>query len=243
MELAALEDLTQSATRPSPDQDLALVEASTRGDIAAFEELVRRYDRKLLRIAQQVTHSLEDAQDAVQETFLKAYQKLNQFQATSKFSTWLIRIALNESFMKLRKRRHTQQLPLEYEDLNGDNVPLDVADWSPNPEQLYTRAEVKEILRKALEELPPILRVVFVLRDVEGLSIKETGAALDLQPTAVKARLFRARLQLREKLTKHFRQPLPTAHNSVLTVRGGAMGRKTGTPLKSSLAVCHSIPP
>jgi len=213
MEVAAMEDLTQSATRPSPDQDLALVEASTRGDIAAFEELVRRYDRKLLRIAQQVTHSLEDAQDAVQETFLKAYQKLNQFQATSKFSTWLIRIALNESLMKLRKRR---ELPLEHEDLNGNNVPLDVADWSPNPEQLYTRAELKEILRKALEELPPILRVVFVLRDVEGLSIKETGAALDLQPTAVKARLFRARLQLRARLTKYFRQPLPTAHNTLL---------------------------
>jgi RNA polymerase sigma-70 factor (ECF subfamily) len=94
---------------------------------------------------------------------------------------------------------------------------LDVADWSPNPEQLYTRAELKEILRKALEELPPILRVVFVLRDVEDFSIKETGAALDLQPTAVKARLFRARLQLRAKLTKYFRRSLPTAHNSVLS--------------------------
>ena len=119
MEVAVMEDSTQSATRHSPDQDLALVTASTRGDIAAFEELVRRYDRKLLRIAHQVTNSLEDAQDAVQETFLKAYQKLNQFQGTSKFSTWLIRIALNESLMKLRKRRHTQDLPLEYEDPNA----------------------------------------------------------------------------------------------------------------------------
>ena len=216
MEVAVMEDSTQSATRHSPDQDLALVTASTRGDIAAFEELVRRYDRKLLRIAHQVTNSLEDAQDAVQETFLKAYQKLNQFQGTSKFSTWLIRIALNESLMKLRKRRHTQDLPLEYEDPNGENLPLDVADWSPNPEQLYSRVELQEIFRKTFEELPPILRVVFVLRDVEGLSIKETTAILDIQPSAVKARLLRARLQLREKLTKYFRQPLPAAHNSVL---------------------------
>lgn len=216
MEVAVMEDSTQSATRHSPDQDLALVTASTRGDIAAFEELVRRYDRKLLRIAHQVTNSLEDAQDAVQETFLKAYQKLNQFQGTSKFSTWLIRIVLNESLMKLRKRRHTQDLPLEYEDPNGENLPLDVADWSPNPEQLYSRVELQAIFSKTFEELPPILRVVFVLRDVEGLSIKETTAILDLQPSAVKARLLRARLQLREKLTKYFRQPVPAAHNSVL---------------------------
>jgi RNA polymerase sigma-70 factor (ECF subfamily) len=208
MEVAAMEELTQSPTRHSPDPDLDLVEASTRGDIAAFEELVRRYDRKLLRIAHQVTHDWEDAQDAIQETFLKAYQKLNQFRRTSKFSTWLIRIALNESLMKLRKRRFAQEVPLEYEDPNGETAPLDVTDWSPNAEQIYSRAELQEILRKALEELAPILRVVFVLRDVEDLSIKETAAALDLHPNAVKARLLRARLQLREKLSKYFRRPI-----------------------------------
>jgi len=208
MEVAVMEDLTQSPTRYGPDQDLALVEASRRGDIAAFEELVRRYDRKLLRIAHQVTHNTEDAQDVVQETFLKAYQKLNQFQGTSKFSTWLIRIALNESLMKLRKRRYAQELPLDYEDANGERLPLDVADWAPDAEQIYSRAELHEILRQALEKLAPILRTVFVLRDVEGLSIKETTAILDLQPSVVKARLHRARLQLREKLSKYFRKPI-----------------------------------
>ena len=216
MDASVMEDLAQSATPYTADEDLALVEASTSGDIAAFEELVRRYDHKLLRIAQQVTHSLEDAQDVVQETFLKAYQKLNQFQGASKFSTWLIRIALNESLMKLRKRRYTQEAPRDYENQESENLPLDVADWSPDPEQLYGRAELQKILTQALEELPPILRVVFVLRDVEGLSIKETTAILDLQPSAVKARLLRARLQLREKLSKYFRQPMPTAHNSAL---------------------------
>jgi RNA polymerase sigma-70 factor (ECF subfamily) len=206
MELAMIEDPAQSATRHALDDDLALVAASMSGDIAAFEELVRRYDRKLLRIALQVTHNQEDAQEAVQETFLKAYQKLNQFRGNSKLSTWLIRIALNESLMTLRKRRrYTQELPLEYEDPNGEHLPLDVADWSPNPEQLYSRSELQEILRKALEGLPPALRVVFVLRDVEGLSTNETSAALDLGSSAVKARLFRARLQLREKLSKFFR--------------------------------------
>jgi RNA polymerase sigma-70 factor (ECF subfamily) len=206
MEVAVKQGLAQYATRHTPDEDLALVEASTSGDIAAFEELVRRYDRKLLRIAQRVTDNLEDAQEVVQETFLKAFQKLKQFQRNSKFSTWLIRIALNESLMTLRRRRrYTQELPLEYEDPNGKNLPLDVADWSPNPEQLYSRSELQEILRKALEELPLALRVVFVLRDVEVLSIKETAAALDLHPSAVKARLLRARLQLREKLSNFFR--------------------------------------
>jgi RNA polymerase sigma-70 factor, ECF subfamily len=212
MEVAMIEDSAQPATRYTLDEDLALVEASMSGDIAAFEELVRRYDRKLLRIALQLTYNQEDAQDAVQETFLKAYQKLNQFQGNSKFSTWLIRIAVNESLMKLRKRRYTQELPLEYEDPNGEHLPLDVADWSPNPEQLYSRSELQEILRKALEGLPPALRVVFVLRNVEGLSTNETSAALDLGPSAVKARLFRARLQLREKLSKLFRP----CHRSII---------------------------
>jgi RNA polymerase sigma-70 factor (ECF subfamily) len=206
MEVAMIEDSAQLATQPALDDDMVLVEASMSGDIAAFEELVRRYDSKLLRIALQVTHNQEDAQEAVQETFLKAYQKLNQFRGNSKLSTWLIRIALNESLMTLRRRRrYTQELPLEYEDPNGQNLPLDVADWSPNPEQLYSRSQFQEILRKALEELPPALRVVFVLRDVEVLSIKETAAALDVDPNVVKVRLLRARLQLREKLSKFFR--------------------------------------
>ena len=236
MEVAAMEELTQSPNQPRPDPDLVLVEASTRGDITSFEELVRRYDRKLLRIAQQVTHDSQDAQEAVQETFLKVYQKLNQFRGTSKFSTWLIRIALNESLMKLRKRRYALELPLDYEDANGENVPLDVADWSPNAEQIYSRAELQEILRKALEELAPILRVVFFLRDVEGLSIKETTAILDLQPSALKARLHRARLQLREKLSKYFRKPIVPGAQLGPTRRGhqGAMTSIVGRRVTAS---------
>lgn len=214
MDLAAMEDLTQPVTGYSRDQDLALVEASTGGDIAAFEELVRRYDRKLLRIALHVTHNTEDAQEAVQETFLKAYRKLDQFQGKSTFSTWLIRIALNESLAILRKRRHLQELPLEHEDPDGENLPLDVADWSPNPEQLYSHAELQEILRKVLGALPSALQVVFVLRDVEGLSIKQIAAVSDLHPNAVKARLHRARLQLREKLSNYFRTPGSPAQSS-----------------------------
>jgi RNA polymerase sigma-70 factor, ECF subfamily len=210
MEAAVNQSLPQPATCYVPDEDLDLVEASKRGDIEAFEALVRRYDRKLLRISQQVLHNLEDAQEVVQETFLKAYQKLSQFQQNSKFSTWLIRIALNESLMKLRKqRRQVQDLPLEYQDSDGDTQTMDVVDWSPNPEQQYSNSQLKEILREALEGLPAALRLVFVLRDVEGLSIKETAGLLDLQEGAVKARLHRARMRLRESLSKYFRQPVP----------------------------------
>lgn len=214
MPLALLDGETIPSTRPTLDPDLTLVELIKRGDMAAFEELVRRYDRRLLRIAQQVTHNLEDAQEAVQETFLKAYQKLDQFQGNSKFSTWLIRIALNESLMKVRKQRYTQEVPLEYDAPDGEHAAMDVADWSPNPEQLYSNSELQEILRKALGGLLPALRITFVLRDIEGLSIKETAAILDLDASAVKARLFRARLQLRERLSHYFRLPSLAQHGA-----------------------------
>ncbi len=208
MELAVMEELEPSTTICFADPDLPLVEASATGDMAAFEELVRRYDQRLLRIARQVTRSLEDAQDVVQETFLKVFEKLHQFQRTSKFSTWLIRIAINQALMKIRKRRYAQELPLEYEDPNGESLPIDLADWSPDPELLYSRSELKEILHSALEKLSPNLRIVFILRDVEGLSLQETTAVLRLDASAVKARLYRARLQLRESLSRHFRQPI-----------------------------------
>lgn len=211
MELAVMEELEQPGTIDIADPDLPLVDASASGDMAAFEELVRRHDQKLLRIARQVTRNLEDAQDVVQETFLKAFEKLHQFQRNSKFSTWLIRIAINQALMKVRKMRYAQELPLEYEGSDGESLPVDLADWSPDPELLYSRSELHEILHNALEKLSPSLRIVFVLRDVEGMSLPESAAVLHLHPSAVKARLYRARLQLREYLSKYFRQPIQDA--------------------------------
>lgn len=203
---SVMEELTEIEAQIPDDPDLPLIDEIAGGNLETFEELVRKYDRKLLRIAQKVTLNLEDAQDAVQEAFLKAFQNLHRFQRTSKFSTWLIRIALNESFMKLRKRRQNRETSLEYENGLGDNLPIDLADWSPNPEQIYGSNELRSILLAALDKLRPILRATFILRDVEGLSIDETSAALGLTPTAVKARLFRARLQLRERLSRHFKR-------------------------------------
>ena len=185
--------------------DLALVHASKSGDLAAFEKLVKRYDRKLFRIAQHLTHNREDAEDVVQEAFLKAFLHLGQFREDAKFSTWLTRIAMNQSLMMLRKRRPTREVSIDNDFQSDDgNLPIDVADWAPNPEELYRAAQLREILGNTLEELGPGLRVVFVLRDIEGFSLEETAEVLELSVPAVKARSFRARLQLRERLSKYF---------------------------------------
>src|SRR5215472_13949654 len=154
--------------------ELMLVHAAKAGDVGAFEQLVKRYDRNVFRIAQHITQNREDAEDVVQDAFLKAYENLESFQENSKFYTWLVRIAVNESLMKLRKRRTSRTVSLD-EDVQTeeDSVPREVADWAPNPEQLYSQAELKDILGRTVQGLPPSFRTVFVLRDVEGLSTEE----------------------------------------------------------------------
>ena len=186
--------------------DVALVERARAGDLAAFDQLVRQYERQVFRIAQHITQNREDAQDVVQDAFFKAYQKLEQFQGNSKFYTWLVRIAVNEALMRLRKRRTAKTVSMDEEvQTEEGSLPRDFADWSPNPEQQYKQAELKEILQKTIQGLPPGFRTVFTLRDVEGLSTEETAEALNLSVPAVKSRLLRARLQLRERLSRYFR--------------------------------------
>jgi len=186
---------------------MALVHAAKAGDVSAFESLVKKYDRNVFRIANHITHNREDAEDVVQDAFLKAYENLEQFQGQSKFYTWLVRIAVNEALMKLRKRRPERTVSLD-EDVKTeeDSLPREVADWSPNPEQQYSQTELKDILTRTIQGLPPGFRTVFVLRDVEGLSTEETAEALDLSIPAVKSRLLRARLQLRDRLSRFFQK-------------------------------------
>jgi len=180
--------------------DMALVHACKQGDVNAFEQLVKRYDTRLFRIAQHVTHNREDAEDAVQEAFLKAFRNLGKFQEKSQFSTWLIRITVNESLMKVRKQRYTREIPIE----SDSHEEIEVVDWSPNPEQLYRTSELRNILRSQLQELAPSLRVAFILRDIEGLTSDEAARVLDITVDALKARLWRARLKLRQLLTSYF---------------------------------------
>jgi RNA polymerase sigma-70 factor (ECF subfamily) len=200
-------DAIESKVTEASSEETGLVEAARSGDIGAFEALVRRYDRNVFRIAQHITQNREDAEDVVQDAFLKAYQNLGQFQGQSKFYTWLVRIAVNEALMRLRRRRPDRMVSID-EDVKTeeDSIPREIADWSPNPEQRYKQEELKEILGKTIQGLPPSFRTVFVLRDVEGLSTEETAAALELSVPAVKSRLLRARLQLRERLNKYFKR-------------------------------------
>lgn len=193
-------------TTPAFDES-ALVARAKAGDSSAFSELVTHYDRRVFRMAKQITQNDDDAEDVLQEAFLKAYTHLDDFQGNSKFYTWVVRIAVNEALMKLRKRRSDRSVPLDEPiDTGEDEVPREIAVWDENPEETYSREELAELLDQAVQSLKPAYRTVFVLRDIEEMSIEETAEALGLSISAVKSRLLRARLQLREKLTKQFRR-------------------------------------
>ena len=196
-----------TSTVSSGFDETALVARAKAGDIAAFSELVKQYDRRVFRMAKQITQNDEDAEDVLQETFLKAYSHLDDFQGNSRFYTWLVRIAVNEALMKLRKRRSDRTVPLDDPiDTGEDELVREVAVWDENPEERYSRDELGQILDEAIQSLKPAYRTVFVLRDIEELSIEETAEALNLSISAVKSRLLRARLQLREKLTRQFKR-------------------------------------
>jgi RNA polymerase sigma-70 factor (ECF subfamily) len=187
--------------------ETSLVAQSREGDTAAFGELVRRYEGKIFRLAQHVTQNREDAEDVLQETFMKAYEHLDQFQGNSKFYTWIVRIAVNQALMKLRRRKTDKSVSLdETIDTGEDTMVREIAAWDEDPEQRFSRDELGGILDTAVQSLEPPYRSVFVLRDIDELSTEETAEALGLSVPAVKSRLLRARLQLREKLTRYFKR-------------------------------------
>ena len=136
--------------------DVALVERVRGGDVSAFDELVRKYERQVFRIAQHITQNREDAEDVMQDAFLKAYEKLDQFQGNSKFYTWLVRIAVNESLMRLRRRRTGKMVSID-EDVETEegSVPRDLADWAPDPEQNYSQSELRRFSRRPSKAFRP----------------------------------------------------------------------------------------
>ncbi len=170
------------------DDEHLLVAAAKRGDTHAFEELVNRYEAKIFRLT------------------MKSYAHLKDFQEDSRFYTWLVRIAANEALMRLRKRRPNQFSLDEPVEGDEDLMPRELADWGPSPEQRFAQTEMHEILSEVIDKLEPDFRVVFVLRDVEELSTEETAKVLGISVPAVKSRLLRARLKLRDKLNRYFRQ-------------------------------------
>lgn len=196
---------------PIPSQagfdEAPFVAQARKGDDRAFAELVKRYEAKIFRLAQHITQNREDAEDVLQETFLRAYEHLDQFQGNSKFYTWIVRIAVNQALMKLRRRRTDKSVSLDESiDTGEDTVTREIAAWDEDPEQRFSREELGEILDSAIQTLAPTYRSVFLLRDVDDLSTEETAEALGLSVPAVKSRLLRARLQLREKLTRYFKR-------------------------------------
>jgi len=185
-------------------KDQELVSAAQRGDQTAFRELVARYESKVYHLALKMLRDEQDAEDALQETFINVYRHLDSFRGDAEFSTWVYRIATNASLMKIRARRPVDSLDESRDDSDNDSSPRDLADWSFTPEDALLNGETRTEMDKALGALPETLRSVFVLRDIEGLSVQETATALDLSVPNVKTRLHRARLALRDELASYF---------------------------------------
>ena len=199
--------MTPTTSVPAGFDESALVAQAKAGDQNAFAELVQKYERKIYRLAKNITRNDEDAEDVLQDAFLKAYTHLDNFKGDSKFYTWIVRIAVNEALMRLRKRKTDRTVPLdEPVELGEETVQREIAVWEDNPEQQYSQEEWRRILDEAVDTLKPDFRTVFVLRDIEELSTEETAETLGISVPAVKSRLLRARLALRERLTRQFKR-------------------------------------
>jgi RNA polymerase sigma-70 factor (ECF subfamily) len=185
--------------------DVALVNEFKKGDLTAFEEIVSRYEVKVMNLSLRFTRNQEDAEEVMQDVFTTVYRKIDGFRGQSAFSSWLYRIVVNAAFMKLRKKKQSQTISME------DLAPAvkqycmerDNAANTHSHGVAVTR-ELQEVLQKAIDRLPDQYRAVFVLRDVDGLSNQETGEILDLSIPAVKSRLHRSRIMLRKKLQRYY---------------------------------------
>lgn len=192
--------------------DVELVRRAKAGDLMAFEELATRHERQVFSIAFRILQNLHDAEDVTQQAFLSAIEGLPAFRGEASFGTWLNRIATFAALKVIRKRKGLDTVSLEAateprEDYDAIPHPEYIADWRESPERLVERNETRRLLDDALAQLDEKHRLVFVLRDVEGLSVKETAATLGLSEANVKVRLLRARLQLREQLTRTLGDP------------------------------------
>jgi RNA polymerase sigma-70 factor (ECF subfamily) len=189
------------------------IEALRAGDRAEFARLVETYSTPIYRLGLKMLGDPQNAEDVLQNTFLKALQHIESFEARSSLSTWLYRIAANEALMFLRKKRPEASID---EPASGEEdeltLPSQFTDWTAMPESELLSTEGRQHLNEAIRALPEKLRVVFILRDIEGLSIKETSETLNLTETAVKTRLLRARLNLREQLSRYYGERITPEH-------------------------------
>ena len=181
--------------------DEELVRNAQQDDERSFGELVTRYESKVYSLAMKMLRNPEDAEDVLQETFLRAYRGIKSFKGNSTFSTWIYRITANSALMRLRKK----QLPqVSIEDSDERDAPISIVDWAPGPVEQLLNQEMQRVMDEAIDARPPEFRQVFILRDVEELSNAEVAEILDLSVAAVKSRLHRARLKVRNRLAQYF---------------------------------------
>ena len=198
-------ETTETGQAPS---DLELLSLARQGRWDAFETLVARFERRVFGVAWRILQQREDAEDATQQPFLSVMEHLDRFREESSVATWILRIATNHALKLLRKRRGLVTVPLETagRDSSDDSDPLPhpdfIAQWQDDPADLAHRAEIRQLLNEALAEVDEKHRLVFVLRDIEGYSTQETADMLGISVANAKVRLLRARLQLRERLTR-----------------------------------------
>jgi RNA polymerase sigma-70 factor (ECF subfamily) len=195
---ASLDDPAQTMIR----HEQALIQRLCDGEHAVFYELIKPYERRVYATAFAVLRNEPDAEEVAQEAFLKAFKYIRQFRAEARFSTWLLQITVNEARMRRRKNHaDVMEAIVDHEDDEGNYIPKDFADWREIPSETLERKEVRQKLAEALESLGEKYREVFVLRDMQHLSIEETAKTLEITPASVKTRLLRARLMLRDLLS------------------------------------------
>ena len=198
--------MTVTPIKDRADADLVIL--AQGGETRAFDELVRRYRDKVYRLSYKILRHEEDAAEALQDAFLSAFRGLKNFKAESTFSTWLYRIATNASLMKYRRRRDGHVSLEQSQSSDGSGEPMQIPDWSKQPMNELLNQETHEVMEEGIQRLPEELRTVFVLRDVEGLSNAEVADVLNLSVAAVKSRLHRARIALRDRLNRYFADKL-----------------------------------
>jgi RNA polymerase sigma-70 factor, ECF subfamily len=207
-------DSDRSIENGVTEDDFLLVARVLGGDRRAFEPLVRKHERRVFRVALAVLGNVEDAEEAMQDSFVKAFRHLDQFRKEARFSTWLTRIAVNTAVEKRNTRKNYVPL-VEAETAEGPVTPKRFEPWRSNPEELYGKQELHQMVEQAIQSLPEIYREVFVLRDVEGLKAEEAAEVLGIKVPALKSRLLRARMLMRETLAERLEEP-PTLKTKVV---------------------------
>ena len=206
-----MKDSAQPAKLPAEEDDLSLIDRVLAGDRRCFESLVRRHEGRVFRVTLAVLGNAQDAEEAMQDAFIKAFRHLSQFRREARFTTWLTSIAVNEA----RQRRKARRDDVSLDDAGEPFVPRRYLAWRADPEKLYCKQEMRRTIEAAILSLPAIYREAFLLRDLEGMTAEEAAEAIGITVGALKSRLLRARLMMRETLAPSLEQP-PTLGTKIL---------------------------